>query len=940
MSQVKKKLNNRDQGGNKMKEKLFLIDGTALLYRAYYAFIRNPLINSKQENTSAIYGVINSFISLVDKMESRYIAIAFDRAAPTFRHLDYAEYKANRPPMPDDLRSQIAAVIEFFKLIKVPDVGADGYEADDALGTMGTHFGDDFEIVYVTSDKDYCQLVDENAIMYDPMKEQILDADFVREKYGVDAAQFIDYLALVGDSSDNIPGVRGIGPVAAQALLNSFAGIDEIYENIENVDKKYQKKLIENKETAYLSKHLATIVRDAKIRMPAREELLFDPQNMRKAIELLKRYEIMSLQRRIEARIEAQFEPEPTQADIFADESKPAEEEPREVVPEETQEEENKAFEAILVDENILPAVIAELEKASEIALDVETDGLDALEANLVGISLCTNPKHSYYLPLGHSLADNLALESTLSQIFKAINNKRIIGHNLKFDFAILKRYNMALPAQYFDTMIAAYILDAGAISFSLDNCAYTELGYKMMSIKELIGSGKNQSTFDIISPEDAYFYAAEDAWVTLRLFQVYHKKLEISPAKEVFYEMDLPLMPVLMRMEENGVSIDRNILSTLSVELNKQIKELTEEIYKMAGYELNLNSPAQLAKLLFEDMKLPTKKKIKSGYSTDNSVLEALSEDYEIAGMLINYRQLNKLENTYVGALPKLVSQKSGRIHSSFNQCVASTGRLSSTNPNLQNIPVRTSLGREIRKAFVAKNDDFLILAADYSQIELRLLALMSRDEVLIRAFKDKTDIHKETAAQIYSVALDEVNSDMRREAKTINFGLLYGMGQRKLARDLGISTARAKELIELYFARFPSIREFRQRMIEEAQRNTIVQTIFGRILELQGIHSKNPGIKSEAERVAVNMPIQGSAADLIKRAMLTLHEEIKEDERIMMILQVHDELVFEVRKDYLDEAIVLIRDKMEAALPQEYQEIVRLAVDIGYGKNWYEAH
>lgn len=923
-----------------MKEKLFLIDGTALLYRAYYAFIRNPLINSKQENTSAIYGVINSFISLVDKMDSRYIAIAFDRAAPTFRHLDYAEYKANRPPMPDDLRSQIAAVIEFFKLIKVPDVGADGFEADDALGTMGTHFGDDFEIVYVTSDKDYCQLIDENAIMYDPMKEQILDADFVREKYGVDAAQFIDYLALVGDSSDNIPGVRGIGPVAAQALLNSFAGIDEIYANIENVDKKYQKKLIENKDTAYLSKHLATIVRDAEIAIPKREELLFDPQNMRKAVELLKRYEIMSLQRRIEARIEAQYEPEPTQADIFAEEPKPAEEELREVVQEEAQEEEGKAFKAILVNENTLPKVIAELEKAAEIALDVETDGLDALEANLVGMSLCTNPRHSYYLPLGHSLADNLPLECTLSQIFKAINNKRIIGHNLKFDFAILKRYNMALPAQYFDTMIAAYILDAGAISFSLDNCAYAELGYKMMSIKELIGSGKNQSTFDIISPEDACFYAAEDAWVTLRLFQIYQKKLEISPAKEVFYKMDLPLMPVLMRMEENGVSIDRNILSTLSVELNKQIKELTEEIYKVAGYELNLNSPAQLSKLLFEDMKLPTKKKIKSGYSTDNSVLEALSEDYEIAGMLINYRQLNKLENTYVSALPRLVSQKSGRIHSSFNQCVASTGRLSSTNPNLQNIPVRTPLGREIRKAFVAKNDDFLILAADYSQIELRLLALMSRDEVLIRAFKDKTDIHKETAAQIYSVALDEVDSDMRREAKTINFGLLYGMGQRKLARDLGISGARAKELIELYFARFPSIREFRQRMIEEAQRNTIVQTIFGRILELKGIHSKNPGIKSEAERIAVNMPIQGSAADLIKRAMLTLHEEIKDDERIMMILQVHDELVFEVRKDYLDEAIVLIRDKMEAALPKEYQDIVSLAVDIGYGKNWYEAH
>lgn len=916
-----------------MKEKLFLIDGTALLYRAYYAFIRNPLINSKEENTSAIYGVINSFISLVDKMDSRYIAIAFDRAAPTFRHKDYAEYKANRPPMPDDLRSQIEPVIEFFRLINIPDVGADGFEADDALGTLGTHFGADFEIVYVTSDKDYCQLIDEGATMYDPMKEQILDGDFVREKYGVDATQFIDYLALVGDSSDNIPGVRGIGPVAAKALLTKFAGIDEIYEKMDEVDKKYQKKLIENKENAYLSKHLATIVRDAEMDLPHRDDLLFDPANMQKAIELLKRYEITSLQRRIEARLEANREPEPVQADIFADESEPA-------TVQEKKAENSAVFEAILVDEQSFAEVIQKLEAAKEIALDVETDSLDALEAEIVGVSLCVDQMRAYYLPLGHSFAENLPLESTLEKLYSAIEGKLIIGHNLKYDFAVLFRYGMSLPREYFDTMIAAYILDAGANSFSLENCALTELDYKMMSIKELIGTGKNQSTFDIVSPEDASFYAAEDAFITLRLYEIYHKRLELSPAKDVFYKMDLPLMPTLLKMEANGVSIDKDILAALSIELNKQIKEVSEEIYKEAGYELNLNSPAQLSKLLFEDMNLPAKKKIKSGYSTDNSVLEALSEDYEIANKIINYRQLMKLEGTYVSALPKLVSSKSGRIHSSFNQCVASTGRLSSTNPNLQNIPIRTSLGREIRKAFVAKNDDFLILAADYSQIELRLLALMSKDEVLIRAFKEGTDIHKETAAQIYSVALDEVNSDMRREAKTINFGLLYGMGQRKLARDLGIKTDTAKELIEKYFARFPSIREFRQRMIEEARQNGMVQTIFGRILELKGINSKHAGFKSEAERVAVNMPIQGSAADLIKRAMLALHDEIKDDERIMMILQVHDELVFEVRKDYLEEAIVMIRSKMEAALPEQYRDAVRLSVDIGYGKNWYEAH
>jgi DNA polymerase-1 len=919
-----------------MKEKLYLIDGTALLYRAYFAFIRNPLINSKGENTSAIFGVLNSFITLVDKMDAKHVAIAFDRKAPTFRHRDYEEYKANRPPMPDDMQAQIAPVMEFFEIIKVPQIGADGYEADDALGTMGERFRKEFDIVYVTSDKDYCQLISDGSVLYDPMKDNTMDSEAVIKKYGIHPDQFIDYLALMGDSSDNIPGVRGIGPVAAQKLLEQYGSLQEIYAKIEEVDPKYRKKLEENKANAFLSQYLARIVLDADVELPASEDLRFDPALLGKALPLLKRYEISSLQRKIEARMKATSaspEPEPEQADIFetaTPKPEPVVESPAPVAP----------FKAILVSPEILDGLLQDLALHKEISLDTETDSLDARNANLAGISLCFDASTAYYIPVGHQMADNLPLQETLDRLFKALNGKEIIGHNLKYDFLVLARYGMAIPEHFFDTMIAAYILDAASFGYSLDDCALKELDYRMMPITKLIGKGQKQITFDLVSPQDACFYAAEDAWAAYQLSSIYKHQLRQSPARDVYYDLDLPLLPVLMNMEDNGVSIDEKILASISHHLNLQIKQLSEELFEAAGYEFNLNSTQQLAKLLFEDLALPSKKKTKSGYSTDNSVLEALAEEYEIAGKIIEYRQMVKLENTYVSALPKLVNPHSGRIHSSFNQCVASTGRLSSTNPNLQNIPVRTKIGREIRKAFVAKDDSRLILAADYSQIELRLLALMSGDQVLIQAFKDGVDIHRQTAAQINGISIEEVSSDQRRAAKTINFGLLYGMGQRKLARELSISQTQAKTMIESYFAQFPSIRDYRASCIAQAKAEGQVRTMFGRVLELPGIFSKNKGIQSEAERVAVNMPIQGSAADLIKRAMLAIFRQIEHDGRIKMIMQVHDELVFEVQKDFIEEATALVKHAMENAMPEEHRKMVELAVDAGIGKNWYEAH
>ena len=925
-----------------MKPKLYLIDGTALLYRAYFAFIRNPLINSRNENTSAIYGVVNSFLTLVDKMQAEYIAIAFDRKAPTFRHQDYSEYKANRPPMPEDMQYQIAPIIDFFRSCKVPQIGKDGYEADDALGTMGERFKREYQIVYVTSDKDYCQLLDDGVLLYDPMKDITLDKDGVFARYQVRAEQFVDYLALVGDSSDNIPGVKGIGPKAAEALLHDYPDLEAIYADLENVNPKYRGKLAENRDNAFLSKHLATIVRYADLELPQIHELKFQIANLRYALKILKDYELISLIRRIEARYPELRDKVPlpveeeVQEDIFNSSPKP------EMIKAEIPEDHmvTKDFQPILIDQTSLPGLLEELRQQEQIAIDCETDSLDPISASLVGISLCFDPERAYYLPLGHRMAENLPLYETLDELRNALSGKVLIGHNLKYDLTVFTQHKLYLDNPIFDTMIAAYILDAGIYNFSLDDCAARELNYKMMPITELIGKGKNQISFDLVSADDACFYAAEDAWAAFRLHQVYRPLIEYSMAKSVYYDIEIPLIRVLGRMETNGVSLDSMMLGEISHHLNLELKRLTEEIYALAGYEFNINSTQQLAKLLFDEMRLPAKKKTKSGYSTDNSVLEALAEDYDFVQKLIDYRQLMKLESTYVSALPKLINPVSGRIHSSFNQCVASTGRLSSTNPNLQNIPIRSKIGREIRKAFIAGEEDSVIMAADYSQIELRLLALMSGDESLQKAFRDGIDIHRQTAALIHNVPLDEVNSDMRRAAKTINFGLLYGMGQRKLARELGIGLAEAKALIDNYFARFPAIRRYTAESVDKARATLHAYTLFGRFLALPGIDSKNKGISSEAERVAVNMPIQGTAADIIKRAMIAIHELIKDNSEIKMILQVHDELVFEVKKNYLEEAAALVRREMEHALPRQYRDRVSLCVDIGSGKSWFDAH
>jgi DNA polymerase-1 len=918
-----------------MSKTLYLIDGTALLYRSHYAFVKNPLVNSRGQNTSAIFGVVNSFLHILEARQARHILISFDRKAPTFRNELSEAYKANRPPMPDDLVSQVEPVREFFHQIGLPEISLDGYEADDVIATLAEKFKSEYEVVLVTSDKDYSQLVGEGVMMYDPAKDVEIRRDEVFAKYGVWPEQFVDYLALVGDSSDNIPGVKGIGAKGAEALLKEFGSLEGIYSSLDKIPEKLRGKLGADRENASLSQTLARIVRDVPIPLPDLDAISFDPASLIQATGFLGEYELHTIRRRIENRYGSRQAPTPnedlTQGDIFA----------AEPVPEanSSDEEKQRPFTAILATGDNYSRLLDELREAHAVSLDTETDSLEPVSARLAGISLCVKPTEAWYIPLGHQLYDNLPLDKVLSDLQSVLSGKTILGHNLKYDLIVLRRHGWDLDTPLFDTMLAAYILDPGTNQYSLDQCALAELQHEMIPISSLLGK-KGAASFDLVDVQAACDYSAEDAWAAFCLHPIYLKRLEDLGLQRLYDGIELPLIRVLQRMEENGVSIDTSMLAEISKNINAELKDLTERIYDYAGYTLNLNSTQQLAKLLFEDKKLPAKKKTKSGYSTDNTVLEDLAEDYEIAALLIQYRQLTKLESTYVSALPKLINPATDRIHSSFNQTVASTGRLSSSNPNLQNIPVRTELGRSIRKAFVARDPDWAILAADYSQIELRLLALMSGDSVLVDAFRQGVDIHRQTAALITGKPVDQVSAEERRRAKVINFGLLYGMGQKKLSRELGISQDEAKAMIKAYFERFPSINDFINGRKAEAHRERYCETLFGRKLWLKNINSANQGLRSEAERVAVNMPIQGTAADLIKLAMLDIHTRIRDDGRIRMILQVHDELVFEVRRDFIEEASKLIRSAMENALPERYRSVVELKTDIAFGRSWFEAH
>jgi len=899
-----------------MSEKLFLIDGTAIIYRTFFAFIKNPLRNSKGENTSAIYGTISAFLRIIERFQPKQVAISFDRREKTFRFQLTETYKANRPAAPDELHAQVEPIKEFFELIGIPEISFPGYEADDVLATLAEKYKDKYEIVIVSGDKDFAQLVDDKVILFDPFKERIMKTEDIVKKYGLKPEQFVDYLAICGDTADNIPGVKGIGPKGAAKLLQEFETLENIYENIEKITAKgLKEKLLQHKDDAFLSKKLAQIVRD--VPLSKAEIKPFRKENLVYSIPFLKRYELTSLLKKIDVQPKMEFKDEFD----FA-------------------EEKNLDFIKETVDTmEKFEMMISELSDKSRIAVDTETTSVDPFQACLVGISLCGDEQKAYYIPISHQLADNLPAEFVLKNLQKTLKNKLIIAHNLKFDYQVLRQAGWQISGKVFDTMIAHYLLNPTE-RHSLSACAFTEFGFAMTPISELIGKGKKQISFDLVSVSKATKYSATDANMTFRLYEIYHEKLAEAALLNLFENIEIPLVFALAEMEKNGVKIDTKILAEISKTDQKKMAELTKKIYEIAGSQFNLNSTQQLAKVLFEDLKIPPVKKTKTGYSTDVSVLEILAKDYEIARLLMEYRQITKLESTYVAALPKLINPKTGRIHSSFNQTVASTGRLSSSNPNLQNIPVRREMGKEIRKAFVPENETAVLLSADYSQIELRLLAILAGDEKMIQAFRNGEDIHAQTASLVFGKPLSEITSDDRRFAKVINFGLIYGMGSYRISQELEISRKDAKKFIENYFAQFPTVRNYLDSCISKAKKDGFVSTIFGRKLYLPELKSSNKMRVKEAERVAVNMPIQGSAADIIKIAMVKIHGKIKETADIKMIIQVHDELVFEIEKGKLDFAEKLIVAEMENALPKKYSEIVPLVVDVGIGKNWLEAH
>jgi DNA polymerase-1 len=914
-----------------MRKKLYLIDGTAFIYRAFFAFIRNPLYNSKGQNTSAIFGTINSFIKLVEEFKPEYIAISFDRREKTFRHEITETYKANRPPAPDELHQQVEPIKEFFASIGLSDISLAGYEADDTIATLAEKYKSVFDVVIVSGDKDFAQLVDDQVTLYDPKKNITMNAESIIDKYGITPNQFIDYLAICGDSADNIPGVKGIGPKGASKLLNEFETLNGIYENLEKIKAKgILEKLTGHKEDAYLSQKLVTIIRKVPIEVED-ENLIFDINKLQNGIDFLNIFELSSIAKKIKK--------------LSYISPKIEESAPKEILSFTNEfnfdgSETGLKYQTILTDtKESFAELISKLESAEIIAIDTETTSTDPHLAELVGISICTDISKSHYIPLQHQMAQNLDTKEVLIQLKNALKNKTLVAHNSKYDLLVLEYAGWKVEENIFDTMIAHYLINPTS-RHSLANCALEEFAHDMIPISELIGKGKKQITFDLVPTDQAAKYAAEDAYITYKLFEIYLEKLRKNELYELYLTIELPLICVLADIEKNGVNIDSKILAKFSKRNQKRLGELTKEIFEIAGSQFNLNSPQQLSKILFEDLGIKPEKKTKTGYSTNITVLESLAKEHEIARLLIDYRQISKLESTYVSALPELINPKSGRVHSSFNQTVASTGRLSSSNPNLQNIPIRTEMGREIRKAFCASDDEHVILAADYSQIELRILAILSGDDKMIDAFNNKQDIHRETACIIFDVPKEEVTSDQRRYAKIINFGLMYGMGSFRISQELEISRTEAKEFVENYFNKFPTIKEYLHSGIQQATIDGFVSTIYGRKLFLPNLYSSNKMLAEGAKRVATNMPIQGSAADIIKVAMISLHKRISNDPDIKMIIQVHDELVFEIRKDKLEESKRIIIEEMEKAIPEKYRGIVPLIVDVGIGQNWYEAH
>ncbi|APZ07533.1 DNA polymerase I [Kosakonia cowanii] len=920
---------------------LILVDGSSYLYRAYHAF--PPLTNSVGEPTGAMYGVLNMLRSLLLQYQPTHVAVVFDAKGKTFRDELFEHYKSHRPPMPDDLRAQIEPLHAMVKAMGLPLLAVSGVEADDVIGTLACEADKKGRPVLIsTGDKDMAQLVTPNVTLINTMSNTILGPEEVVTKYGVPPELIIDFLALMGDSSDNIPGVPGVGEKTAQALLQGLGGLDSLYAAPEKIAelsfrgaKTMAAKLEQNKEVAYLSYQLATIKTDVPLELTS-EQLEVQQPATEELVELFKRYEFKRWTADVEAGKWLQ-----------ARGSKPAAK-PQETIVVEAEPDIPTAILSAenyvtILDEETLQSWIGKLKSAALFAFDTETDSLDNISANLVGISFAIEPGVAAYVPVAHDYLDapdQIPRDRALELLKPLLEDEKLlkVGQNLKYDRGVLENYGIELRGIAFDTMLESYILNSVVGRHDMDSLSQRWLKHKTVTFEEIAGKGKNQLTFNQIALEEAGHYAAEDADVTLQLHLAMWPELQQHAGPlNVFQNIEMPLVPVISRIERNGVNIDPAVLHKHSEELTLRLAELEQKAHEIAGEAFNLSSTKQLQTILFEKQGIKPLKKTPGGApSTSEEVLEELALDYPLPKVILQYRGLAKLKSTYTDKLPLMINPKTGRVHTSYHQAVTATGRLSSTDPNLQNIPVRNEEGRRIRQAFIAPKD-YVIVSADYSQIELRIMAHLSRDKGLLKAFAEGQDIHRATAAEVFGLPLDSVSNEQRRSAKAINFGLIYGMSAFGLSRQLNIPRKESQKYMDLYFERYPGVLEYMERTRAQAKESGYVETLDGRRLYLPDIKSSNAARRAGAERAAINAPMQGTAADIIKRAMIAVDAWLQQEKpRVRMIMQVHDELVFEVHKEDIEAVTKKIHELMESSTQLD----VPLLVEVGSGPNWDQAH
>jgi len=943
-------------------KRLFLLDAFALIYRAYFAFAGNrvdrhgnrasgyTMVNSKGQNTSAIFGFTNTLLELLEKEKPSHIAVVFDMPGGTHREVEYTDYKANREAMPDDLAASIPYIQKLVRGFRIPVLGLEGYEADDVIGTLAKKAEKHGYTTYmVTPDKDYGQLVSDKIFMYKPARQgndiEVLGPKDICEKYGLARPeQLIDVLGMWGDAVDNIPGIPGVGEKTAIKFVQDYGSMEGLYEHLDDLNGKMKENVEANRDKAMMSKMLATIITDAPIDLDE-DDLIMEEPDREALAELFSELEFRTIAKKVlgqEVAVQPSAKPVTAKAaatgqmDMFAEAG--AVVETAEGSGYRTIDDTDHDYKLIETADQ-RKELITKLSKAETICFDTETTGLDTHTAELLGIAFSIEKGKGFYVTIPEGEKEAKAVVTEFQPIFSD-TKKTLVAQNYKYDYCVLKRYGLQFKAKTFDTMIAHYLVNPD-LRHGMDFLSETYLGYKPVSISELIGKkGKNQGSMKDVPLEEVKEYAAEDADITLQLYEKFNPLLDEVEARKLFNEVEMPLIPVLGSMETEGIKLDVPVLRSMSVELNEDLIRLQDEIKKLAGVEFNIQSPKQLGDVLFDHLKIDTNAKRTGAtkqYKTGEEILSKLVGKHPIVPKILDYRSVQKLKSTYVDVLPELVNPQTGKIHTTYNQAVAATGRLSSDQPNLQNIPIRTERGREIRKAFIPRSEDFVLMAADYSQVELRIIAALSKDGPMIEAFKQGQDIHAATAAKVFGVKLEEVDRDMRSKAKAVNFGLMYGQSAFGLADNMGISRTEARDIIDEYFKQFPTIRSYMDSNIHFAKENGYVETIMGRRRYLRDINSNNQTVRGFAERNAINAPIQGSAADIIKVAMINVHAEMaKRKLRSKLLLQVHDELVFDAFKDELDELKTLVREKMVGAANLE----VPMVVDIGIGANWLEAH